>query len=405
MQYASLFFFFLSLSLMGLCSIAPVQAIEPPINQPLEKVKEFVYRNGIQADRLPPATVRAQLDQLCHQRDCHASQVYWHTDLEAAKEQARQFDRPILSLRLLGNLDEELSCANSRFFRVALYANGQISQQLRDRFILHWSSERPVPKVTIDFKDGRRLESTLTGNSTHYLLDSDGKPIDALPGLYSPQAFAEQLSQFEVLFAQYQKQSPKDRPNFLLDYHRNRLVQQQIHWNEQLKQVGVENLPKLAEIPSTDALTAAQRTYAKLIVEFPILQAIVSTTRNQNILQKATNEVGWQKLADRLPAQLDRNSLALMQTKLVTPTKLKATALKATAQQFERVLAIDTVRNEYLLRPQIHEWFLRNSASPTFRTLNQWVYAELFLTPATDSWLGLDPSGAFSAIEKAGILK
>jgi hypothetical protein len=283
---------------------------------------------------------------------------------------------------------------------VALYANGQISQQLRDRFILHWSSERPVPKVTIDFKDGRKLESTMTGNSIHYLLDSDGKPIDALPGLYSPQAFAEQLSQFETLFVQYQKQTPKDRPNFLLDYHRNRLVQQQIHWNEQLKQVGVENIPKLAEIPSTDALTAAQRTYAKLLVEFPVLQAIVSTTRNQNILQKAMNEVGWQKLADRIPAQLDRNSLALMQAKLVTPTKLKSTA-----QQFEQVLAIDTVRNEYLLRPQIHEWFLRNSSTPNFSQLNQWVYAELFLTPATDSWLGLDPSGTFSAIEKAGILK
>jgi hypothetical protein len=398
MKYSSLLS--LSLSLMGLCSIDLAQAIEPPINQPLENVKEFVNRNGIQADRLPPANLRAQLDQLCHQRDCHASQVYWHTDLEAAKEQARQFNRPILSLRLLGNLDEELSCANSRFFRVALYANGQISQQLRDRFILHWSSERPVPKVTIDFKDGRKLESTVTGNSIHYLLDSDGKPIDALPGLYSPQAFAEQLSQFETLFVQYQKQTPKDRPNFLLDYHRNRLVQQQIHWNEQLKQVGVENIPKLAEIPSTDALTAAQRTYAKLLVEFPVLQAIVSTTRNQNILQKATNEVGWQKLADRILAQLDRNSLALMQAKLVTPTKLKSTA-----QQFEQVLAIDTVRNEYLLRPQIHEWFLRNSSTPNFSQLNQWVYAELFLTPATDSWLGLDPSGTFSAIEKAGILK
>ena len=41
------------------------------------------------------------------------------------------------------------------------------------------------PKVTIDFGNGKTLERTLTGNSAHLVLDVDGRPVDALPGLFS----------------------------------------------------------------------------------------------------------------------------------------------------------------------------------------------------------------------------
>src|SRR5207248_3012198 len=94
-----------------------------------------------------------------------------------------------LSLRLLGNLNDEFSCANSRFFRTALYANTEVSAAMRENFVLQWKSVRPVPKVTIDFGDGRVVERTITGNSIHYVLDADGRVLDALPGLYGPQAF------------------------------------------------------------------------------------------------------------------------------------------------------------------------------------------------------------------------
>jgi len=103
----------------------------------------------------------ATLDAVCAQKDCAASHLYWYTDLETARAAAKTSGRPILSLRLLGRLDEELSCANSRFFRSVLYANQRVSKELRDRFVLHWQSERPVPKVTVDFGDGRRLVGRL----------------------------------------------------------------------------------------------------------------------------------------------------------------------------------------------------------------------------------------------------
>ena len=132
-------------------------------------------------------------DRACRQLDCWASGLNWHTDLEAARAEARASGKPILSLRLLGRLDEELSCTNSRFFRTVLYADPRVSEVLRDEFVLHWQSLRPAPRLTVEFGDGRKLVRTITGNSVHYVLDAEGRVIDALPGLYSPPEFLRQL--------------------------------------------------------------------------------------------------------------------------------------------------------------------------------------------------------------------
>jgi hypothetical protein len=116
----------------------------------------------------------------------------WTNDLNAAIAEARRTRRPILSLRLLGRLDEELSCANSRFFKKLLYPHARVQALLR-RFVLHWQSVRPVPRVTIDFGNGKKIERTLTGNSLHLVLDLDGRPMDALPGLFDPDTFCDLL--------------------------------------------------------------------------------------------------------------------------------------------------------------------------------------------------------------------
>ncbi|HTR52167.1 MAG TPA: hypothetical protein VMJ10_15745 [Kofleriaceae bacterium] len=134
-----------------------------------------------------------ELDRVCAQIHAHTTLLYWFTDLPAALAEAKRTRRPVLSLRLLGRLDEELSCANSRFFRRLLYPEPRINRVLRDRFVLHWQSVRPVPKVTIDFGDGRTLSRTLTGNSLHVVLDAGGQPIDALPGLVDADTFRAEL--------------------------------------------------------------------------------------------------------------------------------------------------------------------------------------------------------------------
>jgi len=108
---------------------------------------------------------------VAQQKNSYIAGLYWHTDLEEAKKASTAANKPILSLRLLGKLTDEFSCANSRFFRTVLYSNADVSEYLKEHYVLHWKSVRPVPKVTIDYGDGRKLERTLTGNSIHYVLE------------------------------------------------------------------------------------------------------------------------------------------------------------------------------------------------------------------------------------------
>jgi hypothetical protein len=397
-----------SLLFLGVAQIAQAQlpdhqqllAMRQQMAQPDDRnFAEFFQKHDIATDRLPDTKLRTVLDKLCQQRDCHASQLYWHTDLEQAKAAAQKTGKPILSLRLLGNLDEEMSCANSRFFRVALYANRDIAKTLRDRYILHWSSERPVPKLTVDFGDGRKLERTVTGNSIHYILDVDGNPIEALPGLYSPQAFLSQLQQIDQAFQAYQTVSePLAKDGFWRNYYRDRLTKLQTKWQQALQQVGVKEAPKLLDVPRTDAVTAGQLAMTKSAIELPFVRPMRAISSNQQQLTQITDEASWRKLATRVDSRLDANSLALMKAKVAPQAKDN---FAKTVQQFEQNMALDTVRNEYLLHGKIYQWLLADRRH-NFASLNQRVYSELFLTPASDAWLGLNPADAFAAIEQDG---
>ena len=68
-------------------------------------------------------TLALEIDKFAGQRYATVSRLYWYTNLDEAKAAAQAQQQPILHLRMLGRLDEDFSCANSRFFRTTLYAN------------------------------------------------------------------------------------------------------------------------------------------------------------------------------------------------------------------------------------------------------------------------------------------
>lgn len=379
-------------------------------------LKTFLQRHAaeLRPGQIPPTTLREALDNLCQQKDCYTSQLYWYTDLAAAKAAAQATGKPILSLRLLGRLDQDLSCANSRFFRVALYPNTQISQHLRDRFILHWESVRPVPKVTVDFGDGRVMERTITGNSIHYILAPDGRPIEALPGLYGPQAFLQQLEQAEQAVNQYQQQPSTERNEWLQRYHRDRLVQLQTQWSADLAQLGITTKPQLTDqaVPAgqpPSAALAGQIAMTKAMVESSLITNLLrDVSQNQQALTDITDKTAWEKLAtlNANQARLDAASIALLRTKKIgTATKpsVDSRSFTPVIQKFEAAMALDTVRNEYLLHSQLHQWFIRGTSTRNVDRLNEQVYSSLFLTPKDDPWLGLISQDEFSGIEHDGI--
>jgi hypothetical protein len=326
---------------------------------------------------------------------------------------------------LLGNLSEEFSCANSRFFRSILYANTEVSAVLRERFILHWKSVRPAPRVTIDFGDGRKLERTLTGNSIHYVLDAEGRPIDAIPGLYGPAAFMRELNQSLTAFQLVAGQPAANREASLRAYHQARRLAIAGELKTDIARAGARLNPQVvlaqvdAATASPSAAQAAPRAMLKMTGEIKTLKSIGaadpyflglppgSSAEKTLAAVAAENEmIEWDKIAALHAAdvKLDAASIAFISAQY-TSTDPGDGKMSSIVQNLERYLAIDTVRNEYLMHARLHQWFIDGWTNKDIEGLNEHVYANLFLTPGSDPWLGLVSPDTYTGLVNDGIVR
>ena len=339
--------------------------------------------------------IDAVIDQVGGQRYCSLSRLYWHTDFKRAETAARASGKPILSLRLLGKLTDELSCANSRYFRTTLYANQEIAEYLRTHFVLHWKSVRPVPVVTVDFGDGRQIKRTLTGNSIHYVLATDGAPIDALPGLYAPATFLESLQRAEQIALLAMDSSGDQRQTMLREYHHQRLEVIAADWQRDLNRVQ----SNLADSQTAESVEPNATAAAKL-----------------RILDGATQESTWKEIAalHHAETQLDASTVEVMRREN-PPTAAQAMRMAVSKsviedpilqmiRRFRADLALDTVRNEYLLHSRLHQWFVKGEHTTDVDVLNTQVYAQVFLTPSSDPWIGLVKPSEYTALVKSGVI-
>jgi hypothetical protein len=347
--------------------------------------------------------ITAALDAVSQQRNSYLSGLYWYTDLEQAKKISAQSGKPILSLRLLGKLTDELSCANSRFFRTVLYANANVSSMLRDEFVLHWQSVRPVPLITIDFGDGRKLERTITGNSIHYVLDSDGKVLEALPGVYGPQAFMRTLIDAQSLFTNLKGKDDNVKRNLLLEYYSSHANKISLAWLADVTKIGGKRPEGIAVQVNEkgEALSIMPLAVSKAVTETTALRAM---TAGSESLGRITDEPTWQKIAalHSTDAQLDERSISLI--KKQNPD-LSSLVLASLIDKFRQSVALDTVRNEYRMHPRLLAWMTREQWRGDVDKFNEKVYAELFQTPRTDPWLGLLMPDSYTAIDNGGVVK
>lgn len=349
--------------------------------------------------------IAAALDNVAQQKNSYIAGLYWHTDIETAKKASAESRKPILSLRLLGKLTDEFSCANSRFFRTVLYPNDAVATMLRERFVLHWQSVRPVPTVTIDFGDGRKLERTLTGNSIHYILDSQARPLDALPGLYGPQAFLRGLVNAESIFKSLEGKNGAERNMLLTLYHREQHNKIALNWTLDTQKIGGK-VPEGFRIINDmngqpEALMVAQLAMTKAMTETTILRSMTVATE---ALGEITDADAWKKIA-----QL-HSSLAVLDDRSVALIKRQNPALSdeemvRLLRKFQELIALDTVRNEYLLHSKLYTWLMRDPARGDVEKLNEKVYASLFLTPSSDPWLGLFSTDVYTALDNGGVVK
>jgi hypothetical protein len=74
-----------------------------------------------------------------------------------------------------------------------LFSNPRVSEFVREQFVAAWESVRPVPIVEIDFGNGRKIKRTVNGNVATYVCAPDGRVLDVIPGLNSPEAYLQDL--------------------------------------------------------------------------------------------------------------------------------------------------------------------------------------------------------------------
>lgn len=349
--------------------------------------------------------VASALDRVGGQYDNYASGLYWYTDLGKAEAAARASGKPILSLRLLGRLDEDLSCANSRFFRTTLYPSAEINQLLKQRFILHWQSVRPVPKVTIEFGDGRKLQRTITGNSIHYILDADGRVMDALPGLYNAPAFAAELRQ-----AADDAQALNGNHDYPAHFRatRERLLKA---WAADLSALHID--PPRAQSLTEPALESFMtdnlwQAVARLHAAPPLADAMVRELMARKLVAgKApfpATPISTGQADSATPAPFP-NAKTAAPIAVAKSASFDVRMLSA-FDTFDETAALDTVKNNYMLRTRILTFLAApGTRSSTLDRINDWVYAQIFLTPRQDPWLGLAPPSVFSAIDGNGELQ
>ena len=403
------------------CGIARADERPPEVARPRNQAEfdKFAAR----FDKASAAERAAQLNRAGNAFDNGEPQLFWFTDLDAARAQARRENKPILSLRLLGNLSDELSCANSRLFRVLLYPNAEINRRLHNDFILHWSSERPVPVATIDMGDGRVFKRTLTGNSAHYLLSADGQPLDVLPGLYAPADFAAWLQRGADFARDWRAAKTDLRPKMLGDWHRGRLIDSfKTYGNlrpiDDANQIIAANFLASDQpaLPPASARAISGLAMPKSVGERPILDAFDASRI------ASSSDVGRQNykvpLLGHIPlmGRLFRSKTITDNSPLITGTPPlfdAATRTRIAAMQpedeaqtlivtLERNVLIDTRNNKTNFEPPIHAYFV-NEAKPDFVQLNRAIYDKLFRTPASDPWLGLAPADAFVALRNGGV--
>lgn len=362
-------------------------------------------------DRAAPAerdALAADVDAVAAQRYATVSRLYWFTELDRAEDEARRRHRPILALRMLGDLRSDLSCANSRLFRATLYADAAVSAFLRDHFVLYWSSERPVPTVTIDFGGGRKLVRTTTGNSAHYVLDERGRVLDVLPGLYAPAVFRGELGKSLALADRVRGMADGARTAAIVAYHRAAADALDRDTSGPLTTLrGAVAAGALGRSAGTPPVIRAERlTMGKASMEVRDLVGM-GLVRPDDV---AAAEPLWSAIAAQRWSLdsgkvLDAPSRALIARLHDAGPERRATPpeLAAVVARLEWNILGDTAINELWLRRAIHRR-IADQAITDFAALDAWIYDEVFATPRSDAWLGLLPRTDFTGLPGDGVV-
>jgi hypothetical protein len=282
-----------------------------------------------------------------------------------------------------------------------LLSDPKVAEFIGKEFVPVWEEVRPVPQVTIDFGNGKKLQRTLGGNTVMYLCLPDGRVADVFPGVYTPDAFLPAAQASLAFMRTLQDGSPDGcRPGAdaeLREWHR--------------KQIAL-------------AATSEQRriTMSKAFVESPLLNAIAGngpwgrrptlrtappgTTQQQAL--PATAEVTLVPVPGRMSVdasqfQDPKKALEILSrlTDDVSKRPASVEQLKARFAEVpegqrptperlgEMAVQMDSQNNVRLVRPAVHLLFSTYERLPQPALCRDTVYRDILHAPLDDPYLGL----------------
>lgn len=269
---------------------------------------------------------------------CEPGLVRWRANATTACQSAVESGSLIFLFQMLGRLDEELSCTNGRLARIILFSDQTIADFINATFEPIWESVRPVPIISIDFRNGHVINRTIPGNIATYVLAADGQVLDILPGLYTPDAYLSQLKWLKTL--DYIASMPVERRQAALyEYH-----------TDAIKRL---TLKKSASVSQSSALSAHS----------------MGTSAYATATERSTKPIASTK--PDLPE--------------VAPGVQKLTIDEASQWQAQ---VQDTRDNEVLRRCTIHE-ALAKSKPVRPDAVTKWLFREVLNLDLDDPYLGL----------------
>jgi hypothetical protein len=283
--------------------------------------------------------------------------VGWYDSFADAQKEAKKQGKPILFLSMFGKLDENMPCANARTLRATLFKDPDFKQLITKDVVPAWEMVRAVPKIKIDLGDGKEITRTVRGNAVLYLCNSDGKVIDAYPGIYTKDDFIPMVKNSIALLA---KASDAE----VIAYHQQQPAKM------------------LRSIPTTAS---------KMVVESPTLNVIGAP-----IFAGAKGEAGTAQMSkerrDFLTAARRVRDLSLTPA---TPEDAVYAAIgkprgeMSDAELAEAILKADSKRNVEQLRGVIHLWFASEKTLPTPKEARDTVLETILKIPYKDPYFGL----------------
>ena len=300
-----------------------------------------------------------------------------------------------------------------------MLSDPEVSRLINTEFVPCWDTVRPVPKVTIDFGNGRTLTRTLAGNTVISICLPDGRALDAFPGVYTPNDFKAQITGTLKLYRELAaaKEGPEELSARVVAWHREGFVQgvRAEGARTTLSKAFVESpLLNALGLPGRRAMVlGAEKLAEPVAVEKrdPMLATTATKALVQSVILDRANVTFTPLPAGAVaptPADVDplvdpKAAFELLRSRIDDASKHAASvqqvrqrfnpgqpAVKKTPEQIGReAVEMDSQINIRAIRPAVHLWYLANGTLPSSRTLRDEMYRDLLHVPVDDPYLGL----------------